>query len=602
MCGIAGFAIEPRLAGGMRAEALSHLLDAMVARGPDGEGRLIDGGVALGMRRLSVIDLSGGWQPLFSRQGRVAAFQNGEIYNYRELREELGARGYGFQTKSDTEVIAAGYDAWGIEGLLHRLDGMYALVILDRDACALHIARDRLGEKPLYYAHAPGRAFAYASSFVQIASLPWVEDEPDMRQLDRYLALHFAPGDRTLLKQVRRLLPGERLTVQLDTLAVKRDRYWRPRLGVPRAMSPEELADIVDEAVQSRMVADVPVGVFLSGGLDSSIVATAAAAAHPRIDTFSMGFEPSELDESEHARAVAACIGSRHHEFHFDVNQFMALLPQVTDALDEPIGDQAMLPLFWLAREARKHVTVVLAGEGADEAFSGYSYYSQFASGSRVNEAARLIVDGSAVTQSGFPILSGAEERKKLVLAPLEAEPDAWERDTLQWLAEARSPLQRASAADIATWLPDDLLIKFDRMAMAHSLEGRAPFLSPRVLEAGLNLPDSGRMQGEISKVLLRKAAPSTLPPHLLTRGKQGFVLPMRNWLGQLFEAHGGPAAFFAAYPVPGLDENFASEIVLQDMRTGLRRERLLFALAVLCMWRRSFERRRRELRSLLLA
>lgn len=602
MCGIAGFAIEPRLSGGLRPEALTHLLESMIERGPDGEGRLIEGGVALGMRRLSVIDLNGGWQPLFSRAGRVAAFQNGEIYNYRELKEELAARGNAFKTKSDTEVIAAGYDAWGIDGLLQRLDGMFAIVIYDKDTRTLHLARDRLGEKPLYYAHAPGRAFAYASSFVQIAALPWIEDEPDIKQLDRYLAMHFAPGDRTLLKQVRRLLPGERIAVKVDTLTLERKRYWRPRLGAPRALEADALADIVETAVHSRMVADVPVGVFLSGGLDSSIVAAAAAAVNPRIDTFSMGFGASELDESEHARAVAQRIGSRHHEFQFDVNQFLALLPQVTDALDEPIGDQAMLPLFWLAREARKHVTVVLAGEGADEAFGGYSYYRSFAEGSRANVTNRLIVDELAALQSGFPILSGAAERKTLIHAPIDEEPDAWELDTLNWLRDAHSPLQRASAADIATWLPDDLLIKFDRMAMAHSLEGRAPFLAPAVLEAGLNLPDAARMQGELSKALLRKAAPNVLTPELLARKKQGFVLPMRDWLRQLFDAYSGPAAFFASHPVPGIDPDVATRIVLRDMEEGLRRERLLFALAVLCMWRKSFERRRRELRSLLVA
>ncbi|MEQ1492227.1 MAG: asparagine synthase (glutamine-hydrolyzing) [Terricaulis sp.] len=602
MCGIAGFAIEPRLAGGLRPEALSHLLDEMTARGPDGEGRLIDGGVALGMRRLSVIDLNGGWQPLFSRAERVAAFQNGEIYNYRELKQELGARGYAFKTKSDTEVIAAGYDAWGIEGLLQRLDGMFAIVIYDKDTRMLHLARDRVGEKPLYYAHAPGRAFAYGSSFVQIAALPWVEDEPDIKQLDRYVAMHFAPGDRTLLKQVRRLLPGERIAVKLDTLTIKRERYWRPRLGAPRALDAEALAEIVESAIRSRMVADVPVGVFLSGGLDSAIVAATAASVNPRIDTFSMGFGASELDETEHARAVAERIGSRHHEFQFDVNQFLALLPQVTDALDEPVGDQAMLPLFWLAREARKHVTVVLAGEGADEAFGGYGYYSPFAHGARNNVTNRIVIEDIAALQSGFPILAGAAERGALISAPRELEPDQWEADLLHWLHDAHSPLQRASAADIATWLPDDLLIKFDRMAMAHSLEGRAPFLAPAVLDAGLSLPDAARMQGEISKVLLRKAAPKVLTPQLLARKKQGFVLPMRDWLRQLFEAYSGPAAFFAEHPVPGIDPNVATQIVQRDMQEGLRRERLLFALVVLCMWRKSFERRRRDLRSLLVA
>jgi asparagine synthase (glutamine-hydrolysing) len=288
----------------------------------------------------------------------------------------------------------------------------------------------------------------------------------------------------------------------------------------------------------------------------------------------------------------------------------MDLLPKVAEALDEPIGDQAMLPLYLLAHEAHRHVKVVLSGEGADEVFGGYSYYRKFVGQGRLSRqpidaesgSRRLVVDIEAELQSGFPIVCDIAERRRLITLPLEEGPDAWEQDLIDWLDEAETPLQRATAADTTTWLPDNLLVKFDRMAMAHSLEGRAPFLASDVLEIGLNLPDHQRIDGAISKVLLRSAAANRLPTEILKRRKQGFVLPMRDWLKKWFDAYGGPASFFEQYEVPGIDPIAEAEIAVSDMDRGGHRERLLFALVLLGVWRKSFERRRRELRSSLVA
>ena len=602
MCGIVGFTRRPGLSGNLSADALTPLLEAMTHRGPDGEGRLIDDNIVMGMRRLSVIDLEGGWQPLTSREGRVAAFQNGEIYNHRRLRAELEACGYRFATHSDTEVIAHGYDAYGIDGLLARLDGMFAIAILDRDTHQLHLARDRMGEKPLYYSHMPGRAFAYASSLLQVAALPWIDDMPDPVALDRYLALHFVPGERTLFKSIKRVLPGERLTLQLDSLALERHRYWQPTLGRTQAVSTDELRDMVERAVTSRMVADVPVGVFLSGGLDSALIAAVAAKHHPGIDTFSMGFSDETVDESQDAALVARAIGSRHHAFTFDQNSFLSLLPEVANSLDEPIGDQALLPVYWLAREARQHVKVVLAGEGADEAFGGYGYYRtvEKALQSRQRQMS-LILEDDAMLQSGFPILSGTNERRALSTLSGSLTTEADERDLCAWLEGAANPMQRAQACDMATWLPDDLLIKFDRMAMAHSLEGRAPFLSPELIQAGLDLPPELKMGSGGSKRLLREAAKGLLPAGLLEKPKQGFVLPMRQWLNQWFETYGGPAAFFTQHEMPGIDPGFAARTANMDLGQGLQRERLLFALVMLHVWRKAFGQRVARLRASLL-
>ena len=372
MCGIAGLISRegtPPLAW------LDIMLDSIAHRGPDGDGRFADGGIALGMRRLAVIDVAGGHQPLRSRNGRVIAFQNGEIYNFAALRAELAGSGYAFVTRSDTEVLAHGYDRWGIDGLLARIDGMFALAILDRDAQTLHLARDRFGEKPLFIAAAEGQ-FAFGSSLTMLGALPWVDDGIDALSLRRYLALHYCPGERTILRGVTRVLPGERLAISLHDLGINRRRYFAPVLNGPLAPTDDELAAQLEYAVASRLVADVPVGVFLSGGLDSSLICAIAARHSPGILTFSMGFDSPDHDESSHAAAVAAASGARHHAFRFDSGTFARLLPQVADALDEPIGDQACLPLLMLCTEARKHATVVLSGEGADEMFAGYGYYN----------------------------------------------------------------------------------------------------------------------------------------------------------------------------------------------------------------------------------
>jgi len=602
MCGIAGL-IEP--GSPPRGAWLDVMLDSMVHRGPDGSGRFVDGHVALGMRRLAVIDLAGGNQPLVSRGGRVIAFQNGEIYNFADLREELSGHGYAFSTHSDTEVLAHGYDRWGIDGLLSRIDGMFALAILDRDARRLHLARDRFGEKPMFVASANGR-FAFGSTLTMLGALPWVDDGIDPISLRRYLALHYCPGRRTILRGVSRVLPGERVVVDVDDLSCEHHRYYVPPLSSAPPVSDDELAAEVERAVVSRLVADVPVGVFLSGGLDSSLICAIAARHSPGILTFSMGFGSPEHDESAHAEEVARASGTRHHAFQFDSQSFAELLPKVADALDEPVGDQACLPLLHLCVEARKHATVVLSGEGADEMFAGYGYYND-APGVRLVDrtlaavglssgSERLLGGTRAVTPSGFPLLTDRGDRDRLL--PDRDEADEWERDVIAWLDRSANPLQRASAADVATWLPDDLLVKFDRMAMAVSLEGRAPYLAPRLAELGLGLPPAQRMDGGVSKVALRRVARRWLPTPILERRNQGFVLPMRDWLGHWFAAAGGVHAWAERTPIPLVDGKVLEEMVARDLGNGIQRERLLYALALLAEWHRSAKARRATMRT----
>jgi asparagine synthase (glutamine-hydrolysing) len=584
---------------------------AMFNRGPDGDGFFLDDGIALGMRRLSIIDLLHGWQPLYARNKRIVAFQNGEIYNHQNLRGELESKGYVFLTNSDTEVLAHGFDAWGIAGLLQRIDGMYATAILDLDQRMLFLGRDRFGEKPLFYCQHRDW-FAYSSNLLTLAALPGIDAELDSQGLDRYLALHFVPGERTIFKGIWRVSPGEYLSVPLDHLGnISRARYFRQSLGKPRNISEDALAELVEHAVQSRLVADVGVGVFLSGGLDSSIVAAIAAKQVPGISTFSMGFGSGEHDESKYAKQVADLIDSNHHHFTFDCDRFVHLLPKVASALDEPIGDQATLPLYWLCHEASRHVKVALAGEGADEIFAGYSYYRDFSANpglgsyfrnlfkkhSMPRVMDRLIQNATPISPSGFPLLTDIKERTTLVKEHSDYAPDDWEHSLMEWLESAADSLQRATATDLATWLPDDLLVKFDRMGMAHSLEGRAPFLMPGLVDAALHLPGDQRVKKGTSKIALRQIAGRWLPPNILTRRKQGFVLPMRNWITRWFTLHGGVAAYLIDRAIPGLNMAEVSRLMETDLAAGVQRERLLFAFVLLFEWHATAQTRIARLR-----
>jgi len=616
MCGILGM-IDQQNPEGLEP-CLRILAQAMAHRGPDGEGFFFEPGMALGMRRLSVIDLNHGWQPLFSNHDAIVAFQNGEIYNFRALRKELQAQGYLFKTASDTEVLAHGFHHWGMAALLERLDGMFAIAIYDRATEILYLARDRFGEKPLFIAQTKDR-FAYSSSLTTLAALDWVDDAMHPNALDQYLAVHFVSGSDSILAGVKRVLPGTWIEVDKRTCQITHHRYYLPPAEAAEKIRDAELAEIVERSVVSRLVADVPVGVFLSGGLDSAIVAAIAAKHQPAIDTFSMGFANAEYDESAHAAAVAKAIGSRHHHFHFDENSFMTLLPEVAEALDEPVGDQALLPVYWLAREARKSVTVVLAGEGADEVFAGYGYYREYAPAltwkdylwSVLGQTAR-VARGQAShglhqrfvhnpvpqTPSGFPLLADPADRERLTGRAFP-EVSQWEKELIQALNITREPLQRATLADVWTWLPDDLLVKFDRMAMAHSLEGRAPFLAPEVVAAGLQLPASERMTKTpgSSKLALRRIACRWLPKPLLERKKQGFCLPMKAWLVQWFEAHGGPHAYFENAQTEGFSVQAVADCVTADLKAGVTRERLLFALLLFTEWQRAFRQKQKNLK-----
>jgi asparagine synthase (glutamine-hydrolysing) len=606
MCGITGVIdrkrpVDPAL--------LARLIGSLHRRGPDGQGHFLEGGVGLGMRRLAILDLEHGDQPFCTVDGGVVAFANGEIYNFRELREDLERRGAHFRTGCDAEVLPHAYRAYGAEGLAERLDGMFAAAIYDRERRQLHLMRDRFGEKPLFYLDQPDR-FAFSSQLTSLLLLPDLSTQVDPTALRHYLALHFVPGPRTVFETIRRVPPGHQLSVDIDGGSSPRLRRWVREGPAPetRIHGYEEAVARVREgiqrAVRSRLVADVPVGIFLSGGVDSSAIAAAVARVGARPETFSIGFEDCELDESEHSRAVAKHIGSEHHHFQFGLDACLGVLEPAIEALDEPLGDPACLPVYLLSREARRSVTVALSGEGADELFAGYDYYPEVGDGAAATAVESLgrrrlqrlwdrtlrrpaaasppFLRDDNTTPSGFPLLTSATDRDALVRT-MACDEDAWLSSCSRRLSGERCALRRAQRADLETWLPDDLLPKFDHMTMAVSLEGRAPFLEPRLAQLALALPAHHKQLGDLRKRVLRDAVAPWLPEQILARRKQAFVLPMQRWLqGPLRER------LLDSLTIDrddGLDTSAARHLAVEDLEAGAARARLLYALLAYREW-----------------
>jgi asparagine synthase (glutamine-hydrolysing) len=565
MCGIAGYAtFDPR--GVADAAAIRGMLACISHRGPDDEGDFANQGVVLGHRRLSVIDVAGGHQPLFGARASTVVVCNGEIYNYRELAQELRARGHSFRTASDIEVLAHAYDEWGLD-FLERLDGMFALALWDGAERRLVLARDRMGEKPLYYTRTR-ELFLFASELTSLLQHPEVSGELDYEALSEYLAMEYVAAPRTILRDTRKLEPGCALVLEHGDL--RHFRYWtldpREKLNITYDDAVIALREKIDAAVSSRLVSDVPLGIFLSGGLDSSTVA-AMAARHGALDTFSIGFKEASFDESSYARQVAHHIGSRHHERIFRGEEMQELVPKLPAMLDEPLGDASILPTALLSAFAREHVTVALGGDGGDELFAGYPMHQahRVAGIARMTPAPlRSLVAAAArampVEHSNFALpykmlsfLKGAGAEAPLnhalwmsSFAPAEQQAvlteEAWQRagagreafravlETWQQ-SEGAPPLARATHLDALTYLPNDILTKVDRASMRVALEVRAPFLSRPVVEFAFALPDSFRMRGNSGKRLLKDAARPLLPAEIVERPKKGFGIPVAAWL-----------------------------------------------------------------------
>jgi asparagine synthase (glutamine-hydrolysing) len=539
MCGICGL-VAPR------GEADPALVEAMnaaiVHRGPDHGAVEPLGRCVLGYRRLAIIDLQTGDQPLLNEDGGVAAVFNGEIYNFRELRRELEAKGHEIRGTGDSPLIPHAYEEWGL-GFAERLEGMFAIALWDRGAERLVLVRDRVGKKPLLYASLPDGALAFASETKALLRLPSLPRELDLQQLDAYLALQYVP--RSGLKAVEKVPPGSFAVFEKG--AVRVERYWRPRPASGTGTDSEWVERVRSEvtaAVRRRLVSDVPLGALLSGGLDSSVVvaAMAGASAEP-VRTFTIGYPDAAYDERAHARRVAERFSTLHEELEVDPQP--ELLDRVAEAFDEPFGDEAALPMLLLSEATRRHVTVALVGDGGDESFGGYERYRAHALAGRIPRplasvaaAALSAVSAAHREPRSTPFrarrfLDAAAEppasryARLMEIFPLELRRALWTDEARAQAAETLLPDDPdLRLVDIESYLPGDLLPKSDIASMAASLELRSPLLDHHVVELGLALPPSLAS----GKAALAKAFAADLPPETLARPKTGFGVPLDAW------------------------------------------------------------------------
>jgi asparagine synthase (glutamine-hydrolysing) len=560
MCGICGMAVAGR--GGVAdVETVKRMNGRLLHRGPDSEGLFHDGGVALAMRRLSIIDLEHGDQPISSEDGSITVVQNGEIYNYRELRVELERSGHRFRTHSDTEVLVHLYEEHG-DRFVERLRGMFAVALWDGREQRLLLARDRFGIKPLYY-RAVGGALCFASELKAMLELPGFSREIDPRAVAAYLAFNSIPAPLTIFAEARKLPPG--------TLAVWRDGdLTRTRYARPAPVSAErvrrhpvgeladELRETLRDSVRAHLVADVPVGVLLSGGVDSAgLTALAAGEQSDPVKTFSVGFEESSFDELDRARLVAGRYGTDHHEIVLRPDA-VELFPKLVEAFDEPFGDSSALPTYLVSELAAGEVKVALSGEGGDELFGGYYTYVADLLSARVGRLAALAAPLAELLPSSDSKVSFDYKAKRFArgagLPPLERH-HAWKEifggTERASLLDGRAPgwdpvdlyreryaetagaesLARLQDVDLGIYLVDDLLVKTDRSSMAHSLELRVPFLDTEVAGMALGLATPLKVRGLAKKRLLRRALTPLLPKEILRGPKQGFSIPVAAWL-----------------------------------------------------------------------
>lgn len=616
VCGIVG-AVGP-FPGSLAS--LRWMRDLLVHRGPDSTGEYATNGAYLGIRRLRVIDLVTGDQPITNEDGTVHAILNGELYNYRELREELVRRGHRFTTASDTEVLVHGWESFGRDLPAH-VEGMFAFAIWDDRTRELVVARDRMGKKPLLYAQPRPGAFVFTSEFRALLADPDVDRRLDPEALDLYLSFGYVPAPRTIYRGVTKLLPGH--------LAVWRDgrletiRYWSsPSPGgreVSEDAAAEELLSVMRAAVRDRLIADVPLGAFLSGGVDSSLVVALMAEAAGRVRTFSVGFDERDYSELAHARRVAERYGTEHHELVIRPD-LVEVAPLLARHYGEPFADSSAVPTYYLAKLTRQHVTVALSGDGGDEAFAGYDRYRamRMAAGlDWIPEAVRApVLAGAAAMVPGRASRRGRAQRASRFLrgaalptvrrylawtgifdeagkdALLAPDAPRYRRAAEAILADAMGTqgdvAERANQADLRLYLPDDLLVKMDIASMASSLEARSPFLDRRVVEFGVGLPLHLKMRGGRGKYLLRRVAERFVPRENLYRPKMGFGLPVGEWFrgglgGLLDDTVLSPRAL-----ARGLFCPLAVRALVEQHRAGrIDHTHRLWALVMLELWQR---------------
>lgn len=542
----------------------------LVHRGPDEGSTFVDGDLAFGHRRLVVVDREGGHQPMANEDGTVRVIFNGEIYNHVELRRELEDKGHRFRTRSDTEVIVHAWEEWG-DACPVRFNGMFAFAIWDARRQRLFLARDRLGIKPLYL-HRGREGVTFGSELKAVVIAPWIDLEWDLEAVDDFLTYEYVPGPRSIVRDVTKIPPGTGVTIGRSGAASEPRRYWSLDAGTPVSdtrSAEEQIRDGMRRSVSRRLMADVPLGAFLSGGIDSSIVVgLMSAEADGRVQTFSLGFQDGSYDELRYARLVADRFGTRHAERRVEP-EIVSLASKLADATDEPFGDVSTFPTWMVSSLAREEVTVALSGDGGDELFAGYDAYRAHRWGDRLRflgarsgwgvvdrlldrvpprpkkkgpvNLAKRFVEGLTrpedLEHARWWVFAGPAERRALYSSDLagalgDRDPFDHYRSLLRAGAEAGfSGLQRQLYADLRGYLADDILVKLDRMSMAVSLEARVPFLDHEFVELAMRIPAEWKLSGGQGKRILRSSFRDLLPRTVLRRGKEGFSIPMKNWL-----------------------------------------------------------------------
>jgi asparagine synthase (glutamine-hydrolysing) len=556
MCGIAGIASSNGRP--VALEELQSMCAVMAHRGPDDEGFYLGRGVGLGMRRLSIIDLKTGRQPVRNEDGSVWVVLNGEIYNFRELRRDLERRGHSFYTASDTETIVHLYEEYGAD-CVKRLRGMFAFALWDDRSRTLLLARDRLGIKPLYYAEFGGR-FAFASELKALLQLPEADRTLNWAAVGHLFTYLTTPALESIVAGVRKLEPGHLLTVSPDH-GPRIARYWdvrfEPDYGRTEAYFAERLRELLEESVKIRLVSDVPVGAFLSGGIDSSaVVATMARLSPNPVKTFSIGFPETEYNEAPRARRVADAFGTDHRELILDPD-VLECVEDIAWFLDEPFGDSSAIPTYMVSKLAAEEVTVVLSGDGGDELFAGYDKYRVEERERRyrfIPALARRALGGVGgkmpegmrgrnllrhISLSGWEryldasTLFRRDEQEKLFqteVFELLARNEPW-RDKLECLAKTKGDwLSALQYLDLKSYLPLDILTKVDRMSMAHSIEARVPLLDHKLVEFAATIPPNLKLRNGTAKDIFKRAMRGILPDEVLGRRKQGFAIPLGRW------------------------------------------------------------------------
>jgi asparagine synthase (glutamine-hydrolysing) len=618
ICGILHFKDAP-----VDAALLRRMTAVLRHRGPDDEGFLVENGLGLGFRRLSIIDLTGGRQPMSNEDQTVTVVFNGEIYNFQELRAVLQQQGHVFRTSSDTEVIVHGFEEWGTE-VVQQLNGMFAFAVWDHRRRQLLLARDRLGIKPLFYTR-QGDTLAFASEIKSLLLLPGFDATVSDRAVFEYFSHHFIPGSGTIYQHIHKLEPGELLVAAGGR--IQRTRYWRPAVTAGPERSQEEWAGELRrrlrEAVRLQLVADVPLGVFLSGGLDSSAVTAAMAELNLKeVITFNVGFEVPKYDETRYAQEVSRHLGTTHETFPITAAA-TDLLPKLLWHLDEPLADATIIPTYLLSQATRRRVTVALSGEGGDELFGGYTHYQ----GMQLNRwlgllprwcrrtlaaaSRHLPIGGSPrlgylahrleriASTSLYPLFQGytrkvafftPEEQQRLFSADFQRQtadlPYMHHFWAIPQAYPQLDPIAQANLADLSVFLPDSLLVKMDRMSMACSLEVRVPLLDHTLVEFVLSMPLDLKLRGLHTKYLLRRALTPWLPPSIINRPKRGFNPPVEFWLQQHLDEYSREHRLMETLS----DTGYFNVAAVQEMAAAHvqgRRDfgRQLWALLVFAIW-----------------